>query len=335
MTPSKAPGKAKSRISVEHTGEDLACARRVLELEAAGLKDLADSLDVPFTDALDLLSGLTGRVVITGMGKSGHVGHKIASTLASTGTPAFYVHPGEASHGDLGMIRKDDVVIALSNSGETPELSDIIAYVKRFDIRMIALTRAPGSTLAGAADVSLVLPNSLEACPMGLAPTTSTTTMLALGDAIAVALLERKGFSADDFQVFHPGGQLGRRLLKISDIMHSGDELPLIGGDLTMDEVLLEMTTKHFGCVGIIDAKGALEGVITDGDLRRHMGDGLLGQKATDVMTRDATTIGPDAIASEAVQVMNARAITNLFVVDQGRPVGIVHIHDCLRAGVA
>ncbi len=327
--------KAKPRVSAENPGNDLASARRVLELEAAGLKDLADSLGASFSAALDLLSALTGRAVVTGMGKSGHVAHKIAATLASTGTPAFYVHPGEASHGDLGMIRPGDAVIALSNSGETPELSDIIAYLKRFNIPLIALTRAPDSTLAAAADVALVLPGSAEGCPMGLAPTTSTTAMLALGDAIAVALLERKGFSADDFQVLHPGGQLGRRLLKISDIMHSGGEMPLIGIEATMDEALLEMTAKRFGCVGILGAAGTLEGVITDGDLRRHMGNDLLGKKAADVMTRGAAAIRPDAIASEAVQVMNNRAITNLFVVDQDRPVGIVHIHDCLRAGVA
>jgi len=315
---------------------DLQSAIRVLGLEAEALKALADNLDDSFEKALDLLSACAGRVVVTGMGKSGHIAHKIAATMASTGTPAIFVHPGEASHGDLGMIHeKDDAVIALSNSGETSELADLIAYAKRFELPLIGVTGVAGSALAEAADVALILPDFTEACPMGLAPTTSTTVMLALGDAIAVALLERKGFSPDDFHMLHPGGKLGRLLLKVSDIMHEGDAMPLLTGDMPMSETLVEMTTKSMGCVGIVDAAGRLEGVITDGDLRRHMSAGLLDLASAEVMTRGATTIRPDALASEAVHVMNTHAITNLFVVDDGRPVGILHIHDCLRAGVA
>jgi len=304
-------------------------------LEADALKALAAHLDGDFVKALDLLAACAGRVVVTGMGKSGHIAHKIAATLASTGAPAIFVHPGEASHGDLGMIQKDDAVIALSNSGETTELADLVAYAKRFELPLIGITGVAGSALAEAADVALVLPNSTEACPMGLAPTTSTTVMLALGDAIAVALLERKGFSPDDFHMLHPGGKLGRRLLKVSDIMHDGDAMPLVAGDAPMSETLVEMTAKSLGCVGVVDAGGRLEGVITDGDLRRHMSAGLLDLASAEVMTRDATTIRPDALASEAVHVMNTHAITNLFVSDNGRPVGVLHIHDCLRAGVA
>ena len=315
---------------------DLACARRVLRLEAAGLEALAQSLDEAFTEALDLLDGRTGRVVVTGIGKSGHVARKIASTLASTGTPALFVHPAEASHGDLGMIGPEgDAVIALSNSGETTELADLVAYAKRFHIPLIAITGRADSALAQAADVALVLPASDEASPMGLAPTTSTTVMLALGDAIAVALLERKGFSPDRFHALHPGGRLGRMLLKVADLMHRGEEVPLASGDTAMADALLVMTNKRFGCVAIVDGDGVLQGVITDGDLRRHMSPGLLDLRAAEVMTRAPKTIGTDALASEAVGLMNSNAITNLFVVEDGRPVGILHIHDCLRAGVA
>ena len=315
---------------------DLACARRVLRLEAAGLEALAQSLDDVFTEALDLLDGRTGRVVVTGIGKSGHVARKIAATLSSTGTPALFVHPAEASHGDLGMIEPEgDAVIALSNSGETTELADLVAYAKRFHIPLIAITGRADSALAQAADVALVLPASDEASPMGLAPTTSTTVMLALGDAIAVALLERKGFSPDRFHALHPGGRLGRMLLKVADLMHRDEEVPLVGGDTAMADALLVMTNKRFGCVAIVDGDGVLQGVITDGDLRRHMSPGLLDLRAAEVMTRAPKTIGVDALASEAVGLMNSNAITNLFVVEDGRPVGILHIHDCLRAGVA
>ncbi len=328
--------KAIRRQNAAHVNADLACAQRVLRLEAAGLEALAQSLDEAFTEALDLLDGRTGRVVVTGIGKSGHVARKIAATLASTGTPALFVHPAEASHGDLGMIGPEgDAVIALSNSGETTELADLVAYAKRFNIPLIAITGRADSALAQAADVALVLPASDEASPMGLAPTTSTTVMLALGDAIAIALLERKGFSPDRFHALHPGGRLGRTLLKVADLMHRGEEVPLASGDTAMADALLVMTNKRFGCVAIVDGDGVLQGVITDGDLRRHMSPGLLDLTAAEVMTRAPKTIGADALASEAVGLMNENAITNLFVVEDGRPVGILHIHDCLRAGVA
>ncbi len=319
----------------DETEDGLASARRVLRLEAAGIDALAKSLDVSFTRALQLLERVTGRVIVTGMGKSGHIARKIAATIASTGTPASFVHPGEASHGDLGMVTEHDAVIALSNSGETAELADLVTYAKRFEIPLIGITGSGASTLAGAADVALVLPDSREACPMGLAPTTSTTVMLALGDAIAVALLERKGFSADDFHLLHPGGKLGRMLLRVRAIMHSDDAVPIAPREMAMSEALLIMTAKSFGCVGIIDDTGRLQGIVTDGDLRRHMSDNLLSLTAGEVMTPRPRTISPDALASEALGVMNSRSITNLFVVEDGRPVGIIHVHDCLRAGVA
>lgn len=319
----------------DETEDGLASARRVLRLEAAGIDALAKSLDESFTRALQLLERVTGRVIVTGMGKSGHIARKIAATIASTGTPASFVHPGEASHGDLGMVTEHDAVIALSNSGETAELADLVTYAKRFEIPLIGITGSGASTLAGAADVALVLPDSPEACPMGLAPTTSTTVMLALGDAIAVALLERKGFSADDFHLLHPGGKLGRMLLRIRAIMHSDDAIPIAPREMAMSEALLIMTAKSFGCVGIVDDAGRLQGIVTDGDLRRHMSDNLLSLTAGEVMTPRPRTISPDALASEALGVMNSRSITNLFVVEDGRPVGIIHVHDCLRAGVA
>jgi len=317
------------------TNSDLESARRVLKTEADAINTLASSLDGPFTDALDLIDNASGRVVVTGMGKSGHVGNKIVATMASTGQPAFFVHPGEASHGDLGMVQLDDVVIALSNSGETSELSDIIAFTRRHRIGLIGMTGRAGSTLAEASDVALVIPPSPEACPMGLAPTTSTTVMLALGDALAVCLLERKGFSAQDFQNFHPGGKLGQRLLKVADLMHVGDQVPLIDLEMPMSDALIVMTQKSFGVVGVVDGSGALAGVITDGDLRRHMNPELINQRAGDVMTKGCVSVKPSQIASEALAVMNERKITSLFCVDDQKPVGIIHIHDCLRAGVA
>jgi arabinose-5-phosphate isomerase len=307
----------------------------VLRLEADALGALGAALNENFVKALDLIAAAKGRAVVTGMGKSGHIARKIAATLASTGSPAFYIHPGEASHGDLGMIDRDnDVVIALSNSGETPELSDIIAFTTRFAIPLIAITRQPHSALTEAADVTLLLPDTPEACSLGLAPTTSTTAALALGDAIAVALLDRNGFSPQDFRALHPGGQLGRRLLKVADLMHREDELPLVAPETEMSETLLIMTSKRFGCAGIVDDSGRLIGVITDGDLRRHMKAELLNQRAESVMTRSPKTIRPQALAGEAVHVMNEKAITCLFVVEDERPVGILHIHDCMRAGV-
>jgi len=314
---------------------DIAVAQRVLRVEAEALLDLAAGLDSCFTRAVGMLAGITGRVVVTGMGKSGHVARKIAATLASTGTPALWVHPGEASHGDLGMIARDDAVIALSNSGDTAELCDIVAYAKRFRIPLIGITRRAHSSLAEQSDVALVLPSSPEACPLGLAPTTSTTLMLALGDALAVALLERRGFSATDFKVFHPGGQLGRQLLRVTEMMHTGAELPLAPLDIKVSEAILIMTAKRFGCVGLVDRDGNLAGIITDGDLRRHMNPNLLSLPAETVMTVDPKTIRPGTLAGEALGIMNALAITSLFVTEDRRPVGIIHIHDCLRAGVA
>lgn len=319
----------------DQTQGGLASARRVLRLEAAGIEALSRALDDSFGRAVALIEKATGRVIVTGMGKSGHIARKLAATLASTGTPSVFVHPAEASHGDLGMITEHDAVLAFSNSGETAELADLVNYCKRFGIALIGVTGRAGSALAEAADVTLLLPESPEACPMGLAPTTSTTVMLALGDALAVALLERKGFSADDFHVLHPGGKLGRRLLRVGHIMHSGEAMPIVDGTMVMAEALLVMTAKSFGCVGILGDDGRLEGIITDGDLRRHMAGDLLKLTARQVMTPSPKAIRPDALASEALGFMNARSITTLFVVDDGRPVGIVHLHDVLRAGVA
>jgi arabinose-5-phosphate isomerase len=307
----------------------------VLRIEAEALLALAGSLDHTFELALERLAGVSGRVVVTGMGKSGHVARKIAATLASTGTPALFVHPAEASHGDLGMVGREDAVIALSNSGETGELSDILAYTRRFEIPLIGVTRRSGSTLAEQSDVVLLLPAAAEACSLGLAPTTSTTMMMALGDALAVALMEQRGFSADDFHAFHPGGHLGRRLLRVSDIMHNGADLPLIGHQALLADVILEMTARRFGCVGVVDGDGRLAGIITDGDLRRHMNPDLLTRSAESVMTTRPKTIRPNALVAEALGLMNRHAITTLFVTEGRRPIGIIHIHDCLRAGAA
>jgi len=313
---------------------DIASARRVLNTEAEALVALAASLGADFGHAIAILAKAPGRVVVTGMGKSGHIARKIAATLASTGRPALFVHPAEASHGDLGMITSDDVVVALSNSGETPELGDIVAYSRRFAIPLVAMTSVAGSTLAASADIALILPPVAEACPLVQAPTTSTTLMLALGDALAVALLERNGFSAEEFKVFHPGGQLGRQLLRVVDLMHSGDQLPLVGPDATMADVILVMTTKSLGCAGVVTTEGALAGIITDGDLRRHMQADLLALPAAQVMTRNPKTVRPGLLAAEAVHIMNAKAITSLFVVEERAPIGVLHLHDCLRAGV-
>jgi arabinose-5-phosphate isomerase len=319
---------------------DRSAAERVFKLESAAIRSLVDVLDERFTKALDLLSGVKGRIVVSGMGKSGHIANKIAATLASTGAPAFFVHPAEASHGDLGMITKADAVIAISNSGETHELSDLIAHTRRLGIPLIAITGRAKSSLADNSDVALVLPNAQEACPIGLAPTTSTTMTLALGDAIAVTLMERHGFTADDFQLHHPGGRLGRQLLKVADIMHTGDEIPLVDAKEPMKRTLIAITGKHFGCAGVVDGRKRLIGIITDGDLRRHMAENLLERTAREVMTPDPVTIRPGALAAEALRIMNTRGINGrginaLFVVDRKQVAGIVHIHDCLRAGVA
>lgn len=313
----------------------LASARSVLTSESDALRNLAGQLGDGFVKAVRLLVACKGRAVVSGMGKSGHIARKIAATLASTGTPALFVHPGEASHGDLGMIVPDDVVIALSNSGETAELTDLVAYTRRFSIPLIAMTRGAQSSLAEAADATLLVPPVPEVCPMGLAPTTSTTMMLALGDALAVATLECKGFTADDFRNFHPGGKLGKILLLVSEVMHGGNEIPLVRETDKMAHVLVIMTEKRFGCAGICDAKGLLTGIITDGDLRRHMQNGLLEKKAQDVMTKSPMTATPSMLAAEALKILNEKKRTNLFVVEDGKPVGILHIHDLLRAGIA
>ncbi len=317
---------------------DLQVARDVLSTEAAGLLSLAAHLGDQFSHVIGRLASITGRIVVSGMGKSGHVGRKVAATLASTGSPALFVHPAEASHGDLGMIVAGDAVLALSNSGETEELADLVAHARRFALPLIAITARPESTLARAADVTLVLPKAAEACPMGLAPTTSTTMQLALGDAIAVALLTRRGFTAAEFRQIHPGGRLGARLRRVREVMHAGEEMPLAPPDMPMAAALLRMTEKRFGCLGVVDQDGLLRGIITDGDLRRAMGPDLLSRLSSDIMTPCPRTISPDALAVEALHAMNAhqRPVTTLFVVDQaGRPVGILHVHDLLRAGLA
>jgi arabinose-5-phosphate isomerase len=319
--------------------ELIASALRTLEAEAGGIGALCaairDGLGRELVEAVELISNARGRLIVTGMGKSGHVGRKVAATFASTGTPAFFVHPSEASHGDLGMITPDDVIMAMSWSGETAELKDLIDYSRRFRIGLIAITMAAESTLAAAADVVLVLPNAREACPHNLAPTTSTLMQAALGDALAIALLESRGFTALDFGKLHPGGRLGAMLKFVGDVMHSGDAIPLVALGTAMADAVVEMSTKGFGCVGITDASGNLTGIITDGDLRRHMRPNLLEARVDEVMTHSPKTIGPDQLASEALELINSSKITTLIVAEAGKPVGIVHFHDLLRAGVA
>ncbi len=321
--------------SIRDATADLAVAQRVLRLEAEGLNALAASLDSRLGRSLDLLGAVKGRVVVTGMGKSGHIARKIAATLASTGTPALFVHPAEASHGDLGMIAPEDGLIALSNSGSTAELAHVVAYAKRLRIPLVAITSGADSALAESADALIQLPKGEEACPLGLAPTTSTTMMLALGDALAVALLERRGFTANDFHALHPSGHLGQQLRRVDQLMHGGQELPLVAFGTAMSQAILEMTAKRLGCVGVVDHAGQLQGVITDGDLRRHMAPDLLDRPVEEIMTRSPRTIRPQATVAEAVGLMTMtdRRITSLFVIEEDRPVGLLHIHDCLRVG--
>jgi arabinose-5-phosphate isomerase len=306
--------------------------RRVLRTEAEALVQMADGLDGAFSRAVELVHGLKGQLVCTGVGKSGHVARKISATLASTGTPSVFVHATEASHGDLGIVRQEDAVLALSKSGETKELADVVAYAKRFGIPLIGMTAVAGSALGKASDVLLELPAAAEAAEGVDAPTTSTTLQIALGDALAVALVERRGFTAKDFKVFHPGGKLGSLLRTVADLMHRGREVPTVSPDASMPDALLVMTEKHFGCVGVVEA-GRLAGMITDGDLRRHM-QGLLTHSAGEVMTRDPLTVTPGMLAGEALKLMNDRGVTVLFVVEDQAPVGILHVHDLLRAGV-
>jgi arabinose-5-phosphate isomerase len=314
----------------------LATGRRVIGTEASALGQLAESLGPTFVEAIRRILASPGRTIISGMGKSGHIARKIAATLASTGTPSMFVHPAEASHGDLGMITPDDVVLLLSNSGETPELADLIAYSRRFAIPLIGVAGRPGSTLLRQSDVAILLPPAPEACSVGLAPTTSTTMTLALGDALAVALMEHRKFTPEDFRGFHPGGKLGARLTTVASLMHSGDQLPLTTPEAPMGDALLEMSRKGFGVVGVTGADGRLIGIVTDGDLRRHM-DGLLDRRVAEVMTADPSTISTASLASEALGVMNSKKITTLFAEAPdapGIPAGILHVHDCLRAGV-
>lgn len=324
---------------LEQTDAPVRSALRTLDFELGGVTALKQAmggaLGARFAEAVALLRALSGRVIISGMGKSGHIGQKIAATLSSTGTPAFFVHPGEASHGDLGMITPEDAVIALSWSGETVELTNLLTYARRFDVPIIAITSRPESSLAKAAQYGLILPQATEACPHGLAPTTSSLMQLAIGDALAIALLEGKGFTAHDFKVFHPGGQLGASLKHVGDFMHTGKRLPVADADTPMSEALVLMTEKSFGCLGVVDSDGKLIGILTDGDLRRNMGKRLLDARLSEVMTRAPKTIGRGELASAALNMLNTAKITALFVVEDGRPVGIVHIHDLLRLGVA
>ncbi len=325
--------------SVQASGNVIASAQRTFGIESEGIKGLSEAfegvLGERFVKTVEMLKATNGRVLLSGMGKSGQIARKIVSTLSSTGTPALFIHPSEASHGDLGMIAASDVVIILSWSGETMELKDIVAYSRRFSVPLIAITAHAASTLGKAADVVLELPIHEEACPNGLAPTTSTTMQLVLGDAIAIALLESKGFTSSDFKVLHPGGKLGAALTFVRDVMHTGNALPLAGRDATMAEALMIMTEKSFGCLGVTAQDGRLAGIVTDGDLRRSMAPDLLSRFAGDVMTPDPKVISPGDLASSALEILNSRSITSLFVTADHKPVGIVHIHDLLRVGVA
>jgi arabinose-5-phosphate isomerase len=314
-------------------------ALRTLEAEASGVAAidaaLRSDLGAPFAAAAEMIRNAKGRLIVTGLGKSGHIGRKVAATFASTGTPAFFVHAAEASHGDLGMITADDVILALSWSGEQPEMKNLISYAARFGIPVIAITAEKQSSLSKAADIALTLPKAREACPHNLAPTTSSLMMLALGDALAIALLEGRGFTSTDFSVLHPGGKLGAMLKYTRDLMHAGEAVPLKPLGTRMSDALVEMTSKGFGCVGIVDHRGHLVGIVTDGDLRRHMRSDLMTAVVDEVMTKNPKTIGRDTLAGEALELLNASKVTALIVIDAGKPVGIVHFHDLLRAGVA
>ncbi len=330
---------AASHARKPRIAPDISPAVRALRIEAAGLLALEHSLqgemEEPFDRACGLMQAARGRIIVTGMGKSGHIGAKIAATLASTGTPAFFVHPAEASHGDLGMIAPEDVIIALSWSGETAELRSIVFYSRRFRVPLIAITSRADSTLARSADVALVLPRVEEACPHGLAPTSSTLIQLALGDVLAIALLENRGFTADDFLKFHPGGSLGANLAHVRDVMHRGDRLPLAPVGMEMNEALMLITQKGFGCLGVINPRGHLVGIITDGDLRRHLSNDLFSRRVEEVMTPDPKTIAPDALVASALEMLQSAAIMALMVVEDRKPVGIVHMHDLLKIGAA
>ncbi|PZP85873.1 MAG: KpsF/GutQ family sugar-phosphate isomerase [Azospirillum brasilense] len=311
----------------------LAQARAVIDREIEGLQAVKGELGAQFLQLVETIHGLKGRVIFSGIGKSAHIARKIAATMASTGTPAYFVHAAEASHGDLGMIMPGDLIFCLSNSGETAELKDVIAYAKRYGHTLVALVRRAESTLAKDADIPIVLPAVPEASPTG-APTTSTTMMLAYGDALAMALLEKRGFTKTDFGKYHPGGKLGTQFIRVGSLMHTHEELPLTDAAAPMEQVLLVMTAKRFGCAGVVNEAGDMVGIITDGDLRRHMGEQIMQRNAAEVMTKNPVTVGPNTLAAEALAIMNAKSITSLFAVDAGKPVGILHVHDCLRAGV-
>jgi len=326
------PAKVKAIKSVPGRNRDLAAARRVLQHASDAIGAISTALNGDFSRAIDSILSVDGRVIVSGMGKSGHIARKIAATLASTGTPALFLHPAEASHGDLGMVTRADALLMLSNSGDTAELTDLITYAKRLSIPVIGIANNPESRLLQASDVALLLPK---------APTTSTTMMLVMGDALAVALMERRGFSADQYRDFHPGGSLGKKLIRVSDIMHRGDDIPLAGEDASMKDVIITMTAPgpgFAGVVGIVSGKGSLTGIITDGDLRRHMERGLLDRTARDVMSRSPKTVPPSMLAAEALSIMNAKGISRLFVVEPAdktkKPQGIIHMYDCLRAGL-
>ena len=314
---------------------DKNCAIRTINIEIDTITQLRDSRDGTLTKTLDLMQNSKGRIILTGMGKSGHIGKKIAASLASTGTPSFFVHPAEASHGDLGMITEDDVVIAISNSGESRELVDILNYCKRFGIKLVAITKNPDSSLGKAGDIVLKLPNNGEACPLGLAPTNSTTATLVLGDILTAGLIQRKGFTKADFNERHPGGKLGSILKRVSDLMHTGSEMPLLEENSNMQQVLLEMTSKRLGCVGFVNQNGNLTGMLTDGDLRRCLTPEILNKKAVELMTRNPKTISKDVMASEAIKIMHEKKITNIFIIEENKPIGVIHIHDLLDNGVA
>jgi len=316
----------------------IASAMRTVNTERSGIEALTAALDnglaEPFAEAVELLAGINGRVIVTGVGKSGHIGSKISATLASTGTPAFFVHPSEANHGDLGMIARDDVILAMSWSGETAELKGIVAYARRFSIPLIAVTAGENSALARESTVVLNLPRAPEACPHGLAPTTSTLLQLVIGDALAVALLEARGFTADHFRTFHPGGQLGANLMHVAEIMHSGEEMPSVPVGTSMSEAITELSRKRFGCVCVVDDDGKLAGIITDGDLARNLHRNLGELAVDDIMSRKPKTVQPQMLASAAIAVLNDNNISALVVVEDARPVGVVHFHDLLRIGV-
>jgi arabinose-5-phosphate isomerase len=336
------PAKIKAIKPAAVRDGDLAAARRVLKHASDAIGALGTSLNGDFSRAIDVILAVGGRIIVSGMGKSGLIGRKIAATLASTGTPALFLHPAEASHGDLGMVTRADALLMLSNSGETAELTDLITYAKRLAIPLIGVANNSDSRLLQASDVALLLPRAQEACPMGLAPTTSTTMMLALGDALAVALMERRGFSADQYRDFHPGGSLGKKLIRVSDIMHTGKDVPLVSEGTSMKDVLIAMTAAGQGFAGvvcIVDSKGGLSGIITDGDLRRHMERGLLDRVARDVMSRNPKTVPPSMLAAEALAIMYDKGIARLFVIEPNdkkrKPQGIIFMYDCLRAGLS